>query len=834
MKIKKITYRNFRIYREVDFLIKQDKNIILLYGRNGTGKSSFFDGIEWGLTGKIDRYESSQTSTSELNKSSYILRNVFVSKKDESFVTIDFDDNNSIKRAIGNKYRANTDYCEGNYFGNRPSEFLIHENMKEINFEDNFKFSHLLAQEQISDFIRATDENKRYDTIVKLFGLDCYKCFDNHIAEFLKYLGFEIESIKQDIYKKQQLIEALKQKEQQLDIEPQVSKGRIEQWLQHEIKPDEINLLKNQLNTDYANTKGKIKIYQNDIQSLQNLQKRFKDIGETRIKISEFQNKFIYLGNIIEQLRCYTLFFQANQLRPFYENAIANSEEDDNILTRHSESINFLRDSNLFKTNASFEQQLQAISSVKPDINLEINSYLEYENQITKKKTTIKEIQDHISELSNASELLITSALQFFNKYPDLTECPICENKSFNISFTKSKLQNQLENSSNAAILATTKILEEEQMQIAGLEVKKLELKNTLLNNIESFKISFRKEINNLTEKAGRINENRKNQQKYLEILSQVNGAEPESTLNNYISTKKELENNPLFIVGKTEVQYNAELQNVKEEKDRLNNILAEFESLCQKYNTRTELEIDKKIEECNKEIEQLTSTIGQLESIQVDLSVVEITYSNKNISKQIAEHEYRIKELEIKLGSLQNIEKEYLDLKNAVKVTINNELDRKLELYRNTIQKVFKYLNPHIYMTNLELDFAPTGGNKGRLYINVNDPKNSKNLNPAYTFSAAQNNVLALSIFLSFALKQSWSKLDSIFLDDPIQNLDDINVHAFVDIIRSTIRNRPEKQFFISTHDDRVFNFMYNKFGPEKVQVFEFDGYGKIKCQTK
>ena len=59
------------------------------------------------------------------------------------------------------------------------------------------------------------------------------------------------------------------------------------------------------------------------------------------------------------------------------------------------------------------------------------------------------------------------------------------------------------------------------------------------------------------------------------------------------------------------------------------------------------------------------------------------------------------------------------------------------------------------------------------------------KVVSPAYIFSSAQNNVLAIAIFLSFALDSKWSKLETIFLDDPIQNMDDINIYAFTDLIK-------------------------------------------------
>jgi uncharacterized radical SAM superfamily protein len=55
---------------------------------------------------------------------------------------------------------------------------------------------------------------------------------------------------------------------------------------------------------------------------------------------------------------------------------------------------------------------------------------------------------------------------------------------------------------------------------------------------------------------------------------------------------------------------------------------------------------------------------------------------------------------------------------------------------------------------------------------------------------------------------------------------MDDINIYAFTDLIKKISE---KKQVFLSTHDDRVMEFMKMKFGEENIQIIEFNGYGKI-----
>jgi ABC-type lipoprotein export system ATPase subunit len=126
-------------------------------------------------------------------------------------------------------------------------------------------------------------------------------------------------------------------------------------------------------------------------------------------------------------------------------------------------------------------------------------------------------------------------------------------------------------------------------------------------------------------------------------------------------------------------------------------------------------------------------------------------------------------------------------------------------------------------------LSIKKTKNNANRLVFEVSGKETSKKHSPSYIFSTAQNNILALSIFLSFAIKQKWSLLDSIFLDDPIQNMDDINVHSFVDLLR-VIQRKTDKQIFISTHDEKIYKFMLNKFGESNVHSFELKDYGVLE----
>ena len=126
----------------------------------------------------------------------------------------------------------------------------------------------------------------------------------------------------------------------------------------------------------------------------------------------------------------------------------------------------------------------------------------------------------------------------------------------------------------------------------------------------------------------------------------------------------------------------------------------------------------------------------------------------------------------------------EYIALSNNIRNVVECEAEILLKKSMESIKRLYKYFNPNYYYDDLNIRIDGSNRTNNRLIFEVFNEQTHKS-NPSFIFSQAQNNVLAVSIFLSFALQQKWSNLDFICMDDPIQNMDDINIHNFTDIIR-------------------------------------------------
>ncbi|MEZ9103430.1 AAA family ATPase [Vibrio cyclitrophicus] len=147
---------------------------------------------------------------------------------------------------------------------------------------------------------------------------------------------------------------------------------------------------------------------------------------------------------------------------------------------------------------------------------------------------------------------------------------------------------------------------------------------------------------------------------------------------------------------------------------------------------------------------------------------------------------------------------------------------------FEDLINSIYRKIDPHPtfkkveFKVNLEAD-------KPSLDILVSDGGGGM-ISPILYFSAAQTNILSLSVFLANALHakdDEGNSIDVILIDDPIQSMDSINVLSTIDLLRS-ICLQFGKQIIISTHDENFFGLLQRKipseiFGSKFLQLEKF-----------
>ena len=149
-------------------------------------------------------------------------------------------------------------------------------------------------------------------------------------------------------------------------------------------------------------------------------------------------------------------------------------------------------------------------------------------------------------------------------------------------------------------------------------------------------------------------------------------------------------------------------------------------------------------------------------------------------------------------------------------------------------INKLYNTVDPHpkYKKISFECDFSLKDPRLNVLMYSEKEGRDS--IVPNLYFSTAQINILSFCIFMAKALFAKTDKkedLGCIFIDDPVQALDDINILSMIDLLRNVAFSL-DKQIVITTHDKDFFELMKMKV-PERLfnsRFIEFKGRGVIE----
>lgn len=100
--IAKVEMQNFRTYKgkkTFEFSTEEEiARLVVLFAPNGMGKTSFFDGVEWNLTGGVDRFNELGKKKSFMGE--VVLRNKEADNSENSSVSLYLDDGGNIERKV--------------------------------------------------------------------------------------------------------------------------------------------------------------------------------------------------------------------------------------------------------------------------------------------------------------------------------------------------------------------------------------------------------------------------------------------------------------------------------------------------------------------------------------------------------------------------------------------------------------------------------------------------------------------------------------------------------------------------------------------------------------
>ncbi|NUT85940.1 AAA family ATPase [Pseudomonas corrugata] len=223
-----------------------------------------------------------------------------------------------------------------------------------------------------------------------------------------------------------------------------------------------------------------------------------------------------------------------------------------------------------------------------------------------------------------------------------------------------------------------------------------------------------------------------------------------------------------------------------------------------------------------NNKIAETINLFATIESLATQLDELAPFFKHQEAKQKL--HELRA-DLGLHQTLTAKLDNEYDQVADNLRLHIDSFFFPKL------INKIYSKIDPHPEFNSVRFDCKFPRYENPRFEIYVQD-NNNDSISPNFYFSAAQLNVLSLSIFLAKALhaKYKGEPIDSIFIDDPIHSMDSINILSTIDLLR-TLSYKFGKQLIMSTHDENFHRLLQKKIPTDLYgsKFIEFETYGKI-----
>lgn len=943
VRLSKIVIDHFRGYREPKvFDFSRGSDFTVLSGSNGFGKTSFFDAVEWGFTGKLFRFEE---PNEEKSKNHFINYQPYELPAKVTIELIENDKKYIIYREATNFEEKNTDYglnkskliLYGPDFEplyntdamNKLNEILIHEDWRDkLEFQNVFSQFHLLTQDKLKYFVQGLKGPDRYNQISSLLGTSRFQKYNKQIDSIRRETNEKIKFIDGNLNKVTPNINLLKDRinnQQSINIDGFTnikdfmndiilkynSNTILEDFLLDEFKIsneliDEEQLIKwiNNLTRKISMTIDKLELsintFKNEKINLEEINSKKETYKSNKLDIKKIQKampivvekrNLIYLLDYFDKYKEFSkkqheikenLEQRTNHLQGLskliseHESFISNTKSDltnlSDILSSKNEIINKLY--NLKSLLSEREQFVKSFlskeeSKLSPIIRIVDDSFLELNRIVLRTSSDVETILMEKAGLEQERERLDKqndSLLTIDKKYRDILkisrdhiltvrnhnyneeiDCPVCGTE-----FKSDELLNKID----GVLSVEDEEIKRNLDRIDDINKNILELENKVENYLGAIYTTsdrLKDQISEvLKQAASQLSYNKVN---YNNDLQEYNNSA------NQFENNRQLHSNYISVIDKI---------GLSKDSDQLLNEIEHNISLISKRQIEMDIQIDEDIESTKNRLTNLEEYVRKFENKLTSLNIVDtegdllsklnVIYTNLN------NYENTKKDMEITLNKLNKLlqsvvnNKDYKEYKrlNSLKDSWENEKNNyikvieRLENIMESSEKVIEEMNssilkeneylinnmykriyPHPYFTNIKLELGTNNSGNNVLQIKCyREDQSSCEINPTFTFSTAQMNVVAISIFFALALRQQCTRLSTILLDDPVQSMDDINILAFIDILRSIsseeITSTLNKQVIMSTHDEKIFRLMTKKFRFLNTKAFKFIDYNE------
>lgn len=864
MKIHEIDIKNFRGYGEnVDeedgfykFKDLDQSDIVLITGHNGYGKTSLYEAIEWCIT---DNIKSLKKHTEEVNrkptlkKSHYLkFQSTYDEREREVAVRIIFDNGKTLMRKTNCDSLQQEEYSSivvddaGAVWEEEAiNEFIKNETGQPINKFFRLSFC---GQAYSEDLVYDTSASSRGDILLSFLGMDTINdIISKSDGKSNNFLNKRQTKVQENIDNGNQIKEKLDElfqvnnwgsiQEFQRLVSDKIDVANHFQKDLKELNIAEEFLFKKETITEIAETLNKSRLLKERFEQARKEDvKQKREIVKRRL-IYEYKKNEVFLSKLDMMLKVNISQLQ-EELSNFllkeksYENTIEElkkrkieidsyyiqSQEDKGEVLFLTEVVvrKYEKEKELYEKLYS-ESQKYGLSLKEQSILFNIRRLLYYSdvyrNRIEKDDEVLNEKKNNIQKLEGISDRrkdMLLKVQSYVNQSEIIDKCPVCGGTEFiqEGDDTKAKLLNIIGNE----IADGDEDIRSCNADIVSFETQMKRVRESYERNVGQ---RFLEGIKNL---ENAINECIEEISQYLQGMIDCNDKVRNVVHIKCADLEKKVERYNNFLV-----EYSNDESILREKITQMERLNLKIGSLL---SDKFEILPDaiELVEERKKgEVRLLIRKIHQEQKVIKVLNDI-LKY---DIGKENLELLEKYEEINTNTEGLENKNRLYKEALRFRKNVNENAKKIQAEMIETYIQDnelinfMYQFINPHPFFRNFKIVHSKTETNikyadKDDIYLD-------------HVFSEAQMKVLSLSIFLGLNLSVKNNCFEQIYIDDPVQSMDDINMVSFIDLLRALKSSKNiKKNFVIGTHDANFSKLLKIKFRHRSFIEYHIEAYSK------
>lgn len=790
MMIRKIKMINFRGFRDkvIDF---NDKSVVLLSAANGVGKTTTIDTIEWCLTGNIGRLKTAfdTRSTNEVDRkmnNDGILKNRDAGVKEKISVVLWLDDGE--KEIILCREQISDELNPG------VSKVTIDENEEK-------------AKKFIQEYVGDSFYNFHFCDVQKSFNVQSKKRKDmkDLFGEFITNY------------------DETKQIAENLDVFAEDVDRYIDDKAKQKISPEVIKTHEEQLAKVREDAKQirypEAIFYADEKMEIANLNKEELIAQKEELKNCGYQMVNERLSKLIENEALKNQQSIIKELDSYWKTkeksircAVKNGfwENTDKISTLE---MKLKKLKNLSLTKDTILQDGESVIALKIEGFMQ-SDFDRDKKAIEEKENLIKELCGEIELLTKNNKILgLLSSLyahkQVMIEYRDAAinenstvRCPVCGSESF-------------------ATMDAELILKEADDYIKqnGEAVKAKEIKKTSLQTevdvlyqkiINCIKIIVEKETNTLQTEISNLKALKDEMQPYFDAVKKLQKTEKEINVEELTAEKI----GELLTIVDNKILEESKEQNIRDSYQQILTVLG--------YEFKNET-----IEQTYAKVKNLITKFFKVSNFSYDVLVSKLNAIDSVLANQTLSDLNQILEEEKKKNQKLDVEIEKLEkLKGIASQRAKDIRDIVEKLSKDEYEKV----GPTIGKFYNKL--ARFNSSDGINIVQQNDGislVDNKNKNIVNILSNGQISVFMLAYFFAgINARNDREKMKIYFIDDLTACMDDVNMLAFMDLLKYQMSSKATmEQLFFVTCDDRISKLLKYKLsgcGIELCELLETD----------